>query len=286
MNWQVGYLLSKDLDCQFLHTPLISERSGGGWDKVLGFGTGHKTAGEVNLPEEKLPDLDLGLDVDEATGRENLRKMKKRILEGPEDRIYVLPENKFPGVLAEKLWTALSELRWKYNRSRRKEKTFKVSIHLRRGDVTPDANPFRWVPNKYQIRWINFLRRYLVDHVGLRDVEFCLFSTTGKTGSFGDFPQYVRRKLDGDPIKDFREMVKSDILFAGLSNYSILAAALNTGFCFYLPLQTHCDWMETDRNPFKSNYQDATKGNIRKLRRWIDRTLGLPSYEIEHSNQT
>jgi len=272
MNWSTGLVLARLLNCGFVHTPLISKRSGGNWDNFLNFGEDYTTMGQLDLPVRDLPSLDIGMDVSPKKGCENLRTIIRKVINGPDDHIYSLEYNTFLGVLGKDVWLILDELREKYERvnSISPNDRFTASFHLRRGDVNPEENPGRWEPNHFYIDWIRQIRKVLVERGGFEHPKIILFSTTGQTGEFGDFPDYVDLRIDGDPYEDFHAMVESDILFTGLSSYSILAAVLNQNFCFYNPLQTYCDWMENPKNPYFKNYSSVKNISLDKLIKWLD----------------
>lgn len=267
MNWQLGAVLAEKWNYGFVHSSLDSKRSGGSWDEFLNFGEGYLRKQDVDdLTIKNIPDWDYGFGKSKEIGTKNLKKLKKFLQEGPDETVYEFPHNKFQGIIAKDLPIIIPSLREKYY-SRHKNPTendqFVVSFHLRRGDIDPDNNSNRWIDNEFYIEWIDRIKLVL-DQSNI-DSKFVLFSTTGRTGEFEDFPSFVELRIDGNPFEDFNYMVYSDVLFAGLSSYSILAATLNENFCFYCPLQTYTLWMED-----QENYINVYEKKSWELEKWIE----------------
>lgn len=264
MNWQLGAILAEKWGYGFVHSELNSKRSGGNWNDFLGFGEGYlKEVDVADYPKQKLPKWDYGFDESEETGRKNLKKLHDLVETGEDETVYEFPYSHFQGIVARNLPLIIPSLQKKYyKRHEDPTEKFTVSLHLRRGDVDPENNQNRWLKNEFYIDWIDRIKQVL-DKSGI-DSKFVLFSTTGRTGKFDDFQPLVERRIDGDPFEDFNYMVYSDILFAGLSSYSIMAAALNENFCFYCPLRTYTLWME-DNEQYSNAYDKSTEN----LERWI-----------------
>ena len=265
MNWQLGAILAKKWNYKFVHSSLDSKRSGGDWDNFLGFGEGYLTEHDVkDVPVKNIPRWDYGFDKTREEGKENLIKLKQFIEEGPENTVYKFPYSHFQGIVAEDLPLIRSELQQKYfKRHSDPTESFTVSLHMRRGDIDSKNNSNRWLDNDFYINWIDRIKKVLDDNSV--EAKFILFSTTGRTGEFDDFQPFVERRIDGDPFEDFNWMVHSDILFAGLSSYSIMSATLNKNFCFYCPLRTYTLWMDGH-----STFSNAYNKNIEKFKNVIN----------------
>lgn len=273
MNWQLGAILANKWDLGFVHTPLISERSNGNWDNFLNFGSRYKTIDHLSeLKVINLPKLDYGFDKSVDIGKQNLNHIARLIANGKDNTVYQFPRNTFPGIVSSKLYHIVDQLRNDYFdvNTPHDNGEFVASFHLRRGDVSPIGNPNRWLENEYYIEWMYLIKEILDSH-SISNYRFVLFSTSSNISDFSEYPDFVETRIDGDPYEDFDYMVNSDILFAGLSSFSIMAATLNPNFNFYCPLRTYCSWMEYHGNPYKLNYSNSYNKDVSKLKKWLQK---------------
>lgn len=270
-NWQVGAALAEKWGYKFDHTPLISQRSGGDWDSFLNIGKGYES--NINLREKELPDLNFGHFESKEKGKKNLKRIKKFIDNGKENTIYKFPYNKFPGIVSKDVSLLVGEMRKKFRKKNpvKNHNSFTVSFHLRRGDVDPEQNSNRWLSDEFYINWMKKIRSFLSES-RVDNFEIYLFSTTGYyTKNFDNYPDFLNLRIDGNPFRDFKFMADSDVLFTGLSTYSVLASVYNVGFTFYSPFKElhYCSWMEDERNPRHEFYSNAFEGYSDKFEKWF-----------------
>lgn len=132
----------------------------------------------------------------------------------------------------------VSELKTKFwsnginKKEERQTEVIKISVHIRRGDVTATNN----LVNRYTDDLLIERRiQKIVDCVNGMDIKFTLQVVS--QGSEGDFsflqkfnPVYL---LNYDEFESFRELVKSDVLITAKSSFSYVAALLTDGLVYY-----------------------------------------------------
>jgi hypothetical protein len=106
----------------------------------------------------------------------------------------------------------------------------KISIHIRRGDVSFQSHPQRYIKNEY---FLENCRKLL--EIFPR-CEISIFSETNSSESFADFERLgCRLFLDSDLTLAWREMINSDVLFMSKSSFSYVPAMYNKNLVVYYP---------------------------------------------------
>lgn len=119
---------------------------------------------------------------------------------------------------------------------RGKKKSVIISIHIRRGDITPKAHPDWYIDDRYYEHLIEGLYYIFGDMLRIRILVQGGISW-GNTNFFNMLyskqilSSYVSSGgwLNTDDVSDFSWMLNSDIIIAGQSGFSLLASLLSFG---------------------------------------------------------
>ncbi len=105
----------------------------------------------------------------------------------------------------------------------------KVCIHVRRGDVTKENYPNRWLSDDYYLNIIEDIKKQL------NGKEYKIIIHTQKTGfNESKFKNYnVIYDVDMQDNETWLDMVDSDILVLGKSSFSYGAAFITNGKVIY-----------------------------------------------------
>lgn len=244
-NWSLGLVLSKLCDIQFIHTPFSGKSEK--WESVFNFGRDFKFK-PVNQNIIQLPTIDLGHDpnFNIEIAKSNLDKWIKIINDSPDNTVFVIPYDTFPGFLSEKIidfapylkecyWEGKSKYQFDHN-------YHNIGLHIRRGDITKTGNANRWLELSDYNRLMNKLREMDYD----KPVKFHIFSE-GNQSLFKELENTdVEFHLDGSDIEAFRMLASIDTLVTGLSTFSILAAYLSNNQVIYHKLMNFTRWGNID----------------------------------------
>lgn len=243
-NWTLGFVLSKLLNIEFVHSEFCGRADY--WDKFLNLGNGRKTLRDlrglnvVNLPSPGYYVL-CHYDYSNINQAQSLLlEWKKIVEEGPDNTVYSLPYNQFSGYLSNLLWdynTELKDLYWKNkNKHCWDNGKINVAIHIRRGDINQQKNPDRFISLKSYKEVIDTLRSKNKNYL------FHVYSE-GNSNAFRELQsEDVVLRLNGSDTEAFHELCSADILVTGLSSYSVMAAYLSNAEIVYFPFFNYTDW--------------------------------------------
>ena len=110
------------------------------------------------------------------------------------------------------------------------DKNPKVSIHIRRGDVSFHSHTHRYIPNSYFLGLV----RNIIEIAPSSEVT--IFSESKSSEPFDDFIKLgCKVLLDTDLVDIWKEMITCDILFMSKSSFSYVPALYNKNFVVYYP---------------------------------------------------
>jgi|GEM_PF-1820362 len=109
-----------------------------------------------------------------------------------------------------------------------------ISVHVRRGDVSPSRNFDRFTSNADLVNWIAAVSELALSAGLVPDIT--VFSQ-GEPDEFSDIAKATQCKLrlNVDPVDTLKEMASSDVLLMSKSSFGFLAALLCDGVVVYEP---------------------------------------------------
>jgi hypothetical protein len=106
----------------------------------------------------------------------------------------------------------------------------KISIHIRRGDVSLHTHTSRYITNQY------FLDSCKMILQRFPNSEINIFSESDSSESFDQFLQIgCRLKLDIDLAETWKQIINSDVFFMSKSSFSYVPALYNRNLIVYYP---------------------------------------------------
>jgi hypothetical protein len=133
----------------------------------------------------------------------------------------------------------LPELRRRYAngkrtfRYREPSDRLQIAIHIRRGDVIPNAHPMRYSDNDKIARAILSMQLVLDETNLPYQIHIMSEGERANFGLLNDLP--VQWHLNSCAVETFDRLVKADILVMAKSSFSYAAALLNSGLIVYEP---------------------------------------------------
>lgn len=104
-----------------------------------------------------------------------------------------------------------------------------VTLHARRGDVTPVRHPGRWSSGQELSEDFFAIRRYLEMPNAKAEVV-----TDENSDDVSDLdPKLFLKRHDSDPLQAFERLVKAEVLVTGRSSFSYVAALLSLNTIVY-----------------------------------------------------
>ena len=212
-EWNTALSLSVYFEINFIHTPL-----GYGWEKALNFGKDELTEPPLPTKTVKLPNFNRS-HMEEIRATINSHKNSTLLLdEGQNLENHWLTE----GILKSK---------WKHspiNKPFKKDED-KIGVHIRRGDVTKNAHPNRWVNDETYIK--------IIDSVlaTKNNTKVHIFSE-GKLEDFKAYEKYSPNlHINGSEFETFNKMTKCETLITGKSAFSYFASILSSNNIIAIP---------------------------------------------------
>jgi hypothetical protein len=149
----------------------------------------------------------------------------------------------------------LNEIRTNFRRSHfvnvnKIKQVKKISIHLRRGDVSNyGVNANRCTDFSVIIKLLNIISDFLIENNIQYEVDIY---SQGKENDFVDFRNsQTNLKINHDEFETFKGLMNSDILIMAKSSFSYTAALLSEGLIFYdkfwhKPLKSWVNYRESN----------------------------------------
>lgn len=238
-NWLTGYLLASRYGLQFVHSPFCGNTTEPQidtpvwmWEKFLGLGRGFILENEVPQDVERvaLPKINWHESSwDEVTCDHPAwgDVIKDRI---NDNVLFECAIDQFVGLGWDHF--DAEPLRVNYNHARKgwpmtipfDYNKLNISIHVRRGDVTESG--------RYRVRWVgNDVYKNVICQLRSQfsDISFHIYSdgTRQELSELTDDDTTLH--LRTNVFDTFHQMVSSDILMPGQSNFSVLAGHLCSG---------------------------------------------------------
>ena len=119
----------------------------------------------------------------------------------------------------------------------------KISIHIRRGDVSLNTHTSRYIPNQY------FLHSCRMILERFPNSEITIFSESDSSESFEQFSDIgCSLKLDLDLVETWKELINSDVFFMSKSSFSYVPGMYNKNLVVYYPAwyQKLNHWLHSD----------------------------------------
>jgi hypothetical protein len=121
-------------------------------------------------------------------------------------------------------WNNINENHYNNNK-------FNISIHIRRGDVQPNYNSYRYTSNQFYLTQMQHLSEKYKD----RDILFHIYSE-GLESEFECFKtQNTVLHLNEDVKTTFIGLITSDVLVQSKSSFSYVAGLLSKGIIYHIP---------------------------------------------------
>ncbi len=264
-NWLTGYKIAQHYGLTFAHSPFSGSHTQvqidvpvERWEPFLNFGEGEvqrkdlKDVEVVKLPRKPWDQS--------RVNHPDIANLIKRH-DGKSNVLFECPDNQFMpvdwGIFAD------NRFRNKYWEARRLQPIttsldpgrISVAVHIRRGDVTQQRYPDRYLSN-------SFYAKVLDNLVGCIDVlyDIHVFSE-GNADEFRELYHLpgIQFHLNTDVFRTFHAMVSADIFVTGVGSFSILAAHLSKGIIVTKPWNLYWTNFPTEN----TNIVPITKdGNI------------------------
>jgi len=264
-NWLTGYKIAKHYGLTFAHSPFSGKHTQvqidvpvERWESFLNFGEGEVQRSDlvdtevVKLPRK--PWNQARVDHPDIHRIINSYQNKDNVL-------FECPDNQFMPIN----WDIFKNNRFKAKYWQARESSspplpfdndyVSVAVHIRRGDVTAQRYPDRYLSNAFYRKVLD----QLIDHLHMPDIH--IFSE----GDIDDFKELhdiptVHFHLGTNVFETFHAMVSADVFVTGVGSFSILAAHLTNNVIVTKP------W-----NLYWTNFPEDTKivpitgdGNISK----------------------
>lgn len=238
-NWLTGLYLSKLFNLEYIYSPFTQDAER--YESFLNLHTGYRKITDIspcgifNVPSFEFCHND---SLSENVFEENLNRFARYVDMLPEEGLIDLAHNPFPGMLTQHYELIIPELQkayWSKNREAflYKVEAINVAIHIRRGDISLNNNPDRWLDLTHYKNIIENINREL----GRDNVMIFVFSE-GEVEEFEDLAEEnVLLVLGGSDLEAVHHMCAADILVTGQSSFSIMAAYFNKNFTIYTPLK-------------------------------------------------
>lgn len=238
-NWITGLYLSKLYDLEYIYSPFTEDAER--YESFLNLHTGYKKLSDIQF--DKVYPISLNFCHDETLPQtiyyESLERFGNFVSTLPHGAVIDLGHNPFPGMLTQHYEKVIPELQKAYWSLTRRISLFfnenkkNVAIHIRRGDISLNNNPDRWLDLTHYRNIIWNLNREL----GKNTIEIYVFSE-GRPEEFEDLAaDNVNLVLGGSDLAALHHMCSADILVTGQSSFSIMAAYFNKGTTIYTPLK-------------------------------------------------
>ena len=263
-NFLTGFILSKLSNYELLYAPISNDSVR--FESFLNFNSLFKTPDVSQLKQYRLP-VEFCSPVTgyaELSDQQHLVYLNKILdkLSPLNDTCLVnIGTDRFPGKLTEHYNLVKSDLQqayWSKTRhypERYDQDMVNVAIHIRRGDITKQANSDRWLENDHYVNIIKNIRK------NVPNVLFHVFSQ----GEKKDFKEFDNEKvvfhLNGSDTKALNDMCFSDILVTGQSTFSILASYLTKNIVIYTPLK---DYMHNWQDTLVYNYNNINFAKVKE----------------------
>ena len=116
---------------------------------------------------------------------------------------------------------------------------FTITVHIRRGDVTPQAYPTRYLYNEYYMRMLKKVLAQLKEH----DVKDVVINICSESKSFEAIDEFkgltstckVNLLLDTELRSVYKLMIHADVLILSRSSFSFVPAFYNKRCVIYHP---------------------------------------------------
>jgi len=219
---------------------------GTNWNDFLGF---KKTFPEYKIKNYKI--IDLPKLSWPATSEQYTALMKKYECSSISDDENIILQTQ-PGQSLAIDWSHFlnSGLREGYDEARQEDPVgcyfdtdfTNIGVHVRRGDISPEKQPERWIFNEQYVELFRNINNTLNS-----DCLIHIYSE-GDISDFGEISKIdnVLFHLNEDPMVTFHHLVSSDILINAKSAFSVLAAYLHNGIKLCLPFSTY--WKDFPNN--------------------------------------
>lgn len=255
-NWITGLYLSKLFDLEYIYSPFTEDAER--YDTFLNLHTAYRTPSQIQpsgIVELGTPEFCHNDELPHTLYYESIERIKTIIEESPDGTLFRLGHNPFPGLLTQYCNTVTEELQqayWALDREIELQYNLNkhsVAIHIRRGDISVNRNPDRWLDLHYYAKIIDRFNSQL----GEQNIDIHIFSE----GRPQDFEALVRDnvtlQLGGSDLEAFHHMCAADILITGQSSFSIMASYFNKGTTVYTPLKNFMfNWDDDQRLPIYS----------------------------------
>lgn len=111
-----------------------------------------------------------------------------------------------------------------------KSRNPKISLHIRRGDVSLHTHANRYIPNQY---FLDSCKKILER---FPNSEISIFSESNSSESFEQFLEIgCTLKLDLDLVETWKELINSDVFFMSKSSFSYVPAMYNKNLIVHYP---------------------------------------------------
>ena len=236
-NWITGLYLSKLLGMEYVYSPFTQDAER--YEQFLNLHTGWKPY-QAGMPIVQLTEqLDFCHDpsTPHLVYSDTVHKLRSVVTAMPDNTVLRLPPNPLPGLLTQFRPFVVNELRNAYWAIPRESSRWwdpnrvNIAIHIRRGDITNQRNPDRWLDLIYYEGVVELLFK---DYPQASIVVF----SEGDPHQFESLERMgAKVVLGGADLPAFHHMALADVLVTGQSSWSIMASYFNRGAIRITPLK-------------------------------------------------
>jgi hypothetical protein len=124
-------------------------------------------------------------------------------------------------------WLAYVHSKMDISNKNRKEDTFVIAVHIRRGDIVPCSPNFgaRYLPNQH---YLQLIQAYLPPSSSQKTTKVIIYSESTSTESWEKFLEHnYSLALDTNIADLWRGIIMADVVILSRSSFSFVPAALN-----------------------------------------------------------
>ena len=239
-NWLTGYKIAKHYNLTFAYMPFIGNHVQNQidvpvkhWEPFLNFG--HREVYAEDLQDMTIVQLPKKPWSQARVDHPDIRA-KIKMYAGKQNVLFECPDNQFMPID----WDVFRNNRFKANYWKRRQEDprdtpfnegkISIAVHMRRGDVTKQRYPDRYLSNDF---YINVLTQ-LTDNINNCEIHIFSEGDSDNFKSLMGLPN-IKFHLSTDVFETFHAMVAADIFVTGIGSFSILAAHLSNGMIITKP---------------------------------------------------